>query len=47
MDTHAKTHQMKADLDIVALKAGNIANNKKRHYIVINGSIIKENRAIL
>lgn len=38
---------MKAHLHILALKTGNIAKDKKRHYIMINGSIIKEYRTIL
>lgn len=44
---HAKTHQKQADTDTVEPRAGNTTKDKKTHYIIINGSIIKENVIIL
>lgn len=44
---HAKTHQKQADTDTVEPRAGNTTKDKKTYYIIINGSIIKENVIIL
>lgn len=42
-----ETNQKKTDINTVNLKARNSTKDKRRHYIMINESIIKENIIIL
>lgn len=42
-----ETNQKKTDINTVGLKARNSTKDKRRHYIMISESIIKENITIL